>query len=119
MKFVNLILIVLVAVCFSSCSDLTYLFWQNAQGIYQLINSTQTFSIDTSGNMAGTPDTQFMFYQAKSCTEAIYMHRQNMKNTYVSIRIDVTNLYHGEVQNNPEAVSFNNMTLFAIKISSL
>jgi len=108
--------LIILFTLFMSCSEHAYHFRKAAQGTYQLIDSNKTFTIDTTGSIAGTPETQLLFYQALSDTDAIYIQRKDHTNSYLALRLDVNHLYYAEGKNHPKKVSFDNLILFAYKI---
>lgn len=114
----NKLLVLLVLSIFSSCQDITYLFRQKARGTYELLSDPSVqFSIDSTGSMAGTPETQIFFYQGISDTEAIYTKKSNGTKYYVPIKLDNIILYYNTPNKSSHNVSFENMIPFAKKIS--
>ncbi len=101
-----------------SCSNYTYLFRQNAKGTYELLSDPSIkFSIDSTGSMAGTPETQMFFYQGISETEAIYTKKSDGTKYYVPIKLDNNILYYNTPNKSSHNVSFENMTPYAKKTS--
>ena len=101
-----------------SCSGSAHLFRQNAKGNYELLSDPSVkFSIDDTGSMAGTPETQMFFYQGISETEAIYTKKSDSTKYYVPIKLDGIILYYNTPQKSSHNISFKNMTHYAKKIS--
>ena len=114
----SLLLSTILFLFLTSCSGAAHLFRQNAQGTYELLSDPSVkFSIDTTGSMAGTPETQMFFYQGISETEAIYTKKVDRVKHYVPIKIDGITLYYNTPQKSSHNVSFNNMIPYAKKIS--
>lgn len=102
---------------FLACSQHAYHFRKSAQGSYRLADSDQQFTIDVTGSIAGTPETRLLFFQALSDHDAIYIQRKNNTNSYIALRLDGKKLYYAEGKDHPQKVSFDNLILFAHKIS--
>ena len=116
----SLLLSTILFLFLTSCSGAAHLFRQNAQGTYQLLSDPSVqFSIDTTGSMAGTPETQMFFYQGISESEAIYTKKVDRVKHYVPIKIDGLTLYYNTPQKSSHSVSFNNMVPYAKKISQM
>lgn len=102
----------------TSCSGSAHLFRENAKGTYELLSDPSVhFSIDNTGSMAGTPETQMFFYQGISDTEAIYTKKSDGTKYYVPIKLDGIILYYNTPQKSSHNVSFENMLPYAKKIS--
>lgn len=102
----------------TSCSSSAHLFRENAQGTYELLSDPSVhFSIDSTGSMAGTPETQMFFFQGVSESEAIYTKKSGGTKYYVPIRLDGVILYYNTPNKSSHNVSFKNMTPYARKIS--
>ena len=118
MKKSLLLLSTILFLFLTSCNESAYLFRQNAQGTYELLSDPSVqFSIDNTGSMAGTPETQMFFHQGISETEAIYTKKSGGTKYYVPIKLDGIILYHNTPQKSSHNVSFKNMTHYARKIS--
>ena len=116
----SLLLSTILFLFLTSCNGSAYLFRQNAQGTYELLSDPSVqFSIDTSGSMAGTPETQMFFHQGISESEAIYMKKSDGTKYYVPIKLDGVILYYNTPQKSTHNVSFENMTPYAKKISQI
>ncbi|MGL5956566.1 MAG: hypothetical protein ACRC0X_08225 [Brevinema sp.] len=113
MKFIIIILMGIVA-----CQNTILLFQEKVQGTYRLLsNPSQTFTIDNSGNMAGTPELQMFFFRGVSPNKAIYTKKVSGTKYYVPIRLDNNIIYSNNQQSSSRDVSFVNMTAFGEKIA--
>ncbi|MGL4676700.1 MAG: hypothetical protein ACRCWI_03430 [Brevinema sp.] len=111
-------IIIVLFISIISCQNVIEIFQDKAQGTYRFLsNPSQSFSIDNSGNMAGTPAVQMFFFQGVSSSEAIYTKKVNGTKYYVPIRLDNNIIYSNNQQKSSHDVSFMNMVAFGEKIS--
>lgn len=100
----------------NSCSSDAIVFRKNAVGTYKSVNENVTFSIDDSGDIAGAPNAMFIFYQALSDYDAVYVQRINFKSYYLLFRIDGKQLYKGSLVSRPQDIDFKTLKLYAVRI---
>lgn len=100
----------------NSCTSDAIVFRKNAVGTYKIISEETTFSIDDSGDIAGAPNAMFIFYQALSDYDAIYVQRINFKSYYLLFRIDGNQLYKGTLVSKPQDIDFKTLKLYAVRI---
>lgn len=100
----------------NSCTSDAVLFRKNAAGTYKIVGEETTFSIDDSGDIAGAPNVMFIFYQALSDHDAVYVQRIDFKSYYLPFRIDGDQLYKGNLASKPQNTDFKTLKLYAVRI---